>query len=138
MTDFDHRPVHDTEAIARHYTEKDGVPVRYVCTTALGDAAIAFDIFYRDTPHPEFGNRYFGIYDNPVHGRVCITNADEIEDYEFKCGVTEDDRLVYSQHRHDLVEVDGGALDGGRSYTRVIGDVGILNARVKDGMMYTL
>ena len=136
MTDFDHRPVHDIEAIAQHYTEKDGVPVRYVCTTALGDAAIAFDIFYRDTPHPKFGNRYFGIYDNPRDGRMYITNADEVEDYEFKCGVTEDDRLVYSRHRHDLVEVDGGALDGGRSYTRVIGDVGVLNARVKDGMMY--
>ena len=30
MTDFDHRPVHNIEAIAQHYTEKDGAPVRYV------------------------------------------------------------------------------------------------------------
>jgi len=138
MTDFDHRPVHNIEAIAQHYTEKDGAPVRYVCTTALGDAAIAFDIFYRDTPHPEFGNRYFGLFYDRIRDCMMIINAENVEDYEFKCGVTEDDRLVYSQHRHDLVEVDGGALDGGRSYTRVIGDVGVLNARVKDGIMYTV
>ena len=138
MSEFDHRPLYDTIHIAWWHTQKEETPVSYVCTTALDDGTIAADIFYRETPHPEFGNRYFGIYQNPCDLHVYIMNADKVEDFEFKCGVTEDDRLVYSQNRHDLVEVDGGAIDGGRSYVRVIGDVGVLNARVKDGKMVTL
>ena len=54
-----HEPHFDTEKIIEHYTKKDGVPVTYVCTSALGNEAQAMDIFFRETPHPEFGNRYF-------------------------------------------------------------------------------
>jgi hypothetical protein len=57
-----HNPLIDTDKVCKHYSEKDGVPIKYVCTSALGDEAQAMDIFYRDTPHPEFGNRYIGLY----------------------------------------------------------------------------
>jgi len=135
MIEFNHRPVHDIETIAQHYTEKDGVPVHYVCTTALGDAAIAFDIFYRDTPHPEFGNRYFGLYYDHIRDCMMIINAEDVEDYKFTCSLASNDQLVYSQHRHDMVQVYGGSLDGGRSYTRVSGKPNLFTARVKDGIM---
>ena len=140
MTEFNHRPLHDTKHIAEHYSQKDGMEVSYVCTTALNIASdtIPMDIFYRESSHPEFGNRYFGIYQNPIDDRMYITNADSVEDLEFTCAQMEDGQMAYSRHRHDLVEVDGGAIDGGRSYTRVIGDVGVLNARVKDGKMVAL
>jgi hypothetical protein len=114
-----HEPQIDTEKVCKHYTEKDGVPVKYVCTSALGDEAQAMDIFYRDTPHPEFGNRYMGIYYHPMSGNLMITNADSIEQAEF--GLIEDDAgdLQYSAHRHDYKKFENGnMIDGGRSYIK--------------------
>ena len=135
MAEFNHRPLYDTDAIAKYYSERDGVPVSYVCTTALNDGTIAADIFYRETPHPEFGNRYFGIYQNLWDPKLYITNADIVEDLEFVCSPASNEKLTYSQHRHDKVEVYGGALDGGRAYSRAIGHPNLFTARVKDGIM---
>ena len=116
-----HEPQFDTDKICKLYSEKDGVPVTYVCTSALGHEAQAMDIFYRDTPHPEFGNRYFGLYQNHS-GNIMITNADKVEDFEF--GLIEDDdgNLQYSAHRHDYKKFENGnMIDGGRAYIRSSG-----------------
>lgn len=83
-----HRPILDTAKVCEHYTAKDGVEVKYICTSALGGEAQAMDIYYRATPHPEFGNRYFGLYfrsTGPLdeQRQLCITNADRIEELEF-------------------------------------------------------
>ena len=134
---INHRPIFDTKRAEQLYSEKDGVPVTYVCTSALGNEAQAMDIFYRETPHPEFGNRYFGLYRNPdpaSDGTVMITNADKIEDAEF--GMVEvDDRLHYSQHRHDFYSVGEVSLDGGRAYFRRVGDMTVPSRwfKIKDG-----
>jgi len=114
-----HEPHFDTEKIIEHYTKKDGVPITYVCTSAPGDEAQAMDIFYRETPHPEFGNRYFGLYRNAMSGNLMIANADRIESVEF--GLVEDDTgdLQYSAHRHDYKRFENGnMIDGGRAYIR--------------------
>ena len=114
-----HEPLFDTQKICEHYSEKYGVPAKYVCTSALGDEAQAMDIFYRETPHPEFGNRYFGLYRNAMSGNLVITNADRIESVEF--GLIEDDdgNLQYSAHRHDYKRFENGnMIDGGRAYIR--------------------
>ena len=114
-----HEPLFDTDKVCEHYTQKDGVPVTYVCTSALGDEAQAMDIFYRETPHPEFGNRYFGLFRNALSGDLMITNADKIEQAEF--GLVEDDdgNLQYSAHRHDYKRFwNGNMIDGGRAYIR--------------------
>lgn len=117
-----HRPIFDVEKAARLYSEKDGVEVKYVCTSALGSEAQAMDIFYRATPHPEFGNRYFGLY-HSSRG-IMITNADKIEEAEF--GMKEvDGKWHYSQHRHDFYTVGDVSLDGGRAYFRVVGNVNL-------------
>lgn len=132
-----HRPLFDTKRVCELYSHKDGVPVKYVCTSALDSEAQAMDIFYRETPHPEFGNRYFGLYRNPdpaSDGTVMITNADKIEDAEF--GMVEvDNQLHYSQHRHDYYSVGDVAVDGGRAYFRRVGDMSIPAQffKVKDG-----
>ena len=92
-----HEPQFDTDKICEHYSKKDGVPITYVCTSALGDEAQAMDIFYRETPHPEFGNRYFGcyeIYDSFAGGSIFICNADKIEELEF--GLVEDDNADFT------------------------------------------
>ena len=125
MVSIHHRPILDTKRVCELYYAKDGVPVTYVCTSALGDEAQAMDIFYRETPHPEFGNRYFGLYRNPHFasgGTIMITNADKIESVEF--GMKEHNgEWHYSQHRHDFYTVGDVSLDGGRAYFRCVGNV---------------
>jgi hypothetical protein len=117
-----HNPIFDTDKISVIYTEKDGVPVKYVCTSSPNrSATYAADIFYRETPHPEFGNHYFALYVNPYgeDAQIMITNADKIEDLDFYM-VEVNDELHYSQHRHDFRGVGNGvAIDGGRDYFRV-------------------
>lgn len=131
-----HEPLFDTDKVCEHYSKKDGVPITYVCTSSLRDEAHAMDIFYRETPHPTFGNRYFGLYHNYFTGNLMITNADPIEQAEF--GLVEDDEgnLQYSAHRHDYKRFkNGNMIDGGRAYIRSSG-CKIYRYKVKDGRMY--
>jgi len=125
-----HRPLFDTDKICEHYSEKDGVPITYVCTTSLGGGTSSSDIFYRSTPHPDFGNRYFGItqldFGSDEDSRVLgIHNADKIEELEFDC-IFDGEQYHYSQHRWDFFSTKVGAIDGGRAYTRILGtDTGL-------------
>lgn len=114
-----HNPIFDTLKMEDHYSKKDGVDIKYVCTSAPNaNATYAADIFYRETPHPEFGNRYFGLYLH--YGKtVQIMNADTIEDLVFHCIEDEKGNLHYSAHRWDNKTLDNGnMIDGGRSYIR--------------------
>ena len=123
--DINHIPLFDTAKIEAHYTEKDGVEVKYVCTSATNEhAANAADIFYRAEPHPEFGNRYFGLYHDHMRGHMMITNADMIETLDF--GMIEGpEGWEYSQHRHDYRTVGDCAVDGGRAYFKRVGDLSV-------------
>lgn len=129
-----HTPLFDSEKIEKHYTERDGVDVKYVCTSALGAQDFAVDVFYRSTPHPEFGNRYFGIYRNmyAAGAQIMITNADVIEDLEFGMIADENGDYHYSAHRHDYKEVGDKMIDGGRAYIRS-GNHPVTPMKVKDG-----
>ena len=135
-----HEPQFDTNKICKHYSEKDGVAVKYVCTSALGGEAQAMDIFYRDTPHPEFGNRYFGLYYSTAtrliqKRHIMITNADRIEKQEFGLVQDDDGDLQYSAHRHDYKQFgNGNMIDGGRAYIKSSGCHVYMYA-VRDGKM---
>ena len=128
-----HEPLFESDKIEAHYSEQDGVPVKYVCTSALGGQDFAVDIFYRETPHPEFGNRYFGIYRNmyAAGAQIMITNADVIEELEFAMVRDEDGNYHYSAHRHDYKVIGNNMIDGGRAYARFSGVVEYF--KVKDG-----
>jgi len=131
-----HNPIFNTDKVAKLYSEKDGVPVTYVCTTELDPGnLVPVDVFYRETPHPEFGNRYFGLYRAVLTGDTMITNADRVEDHTFACVKDADGNLHYSQDRHDFISLDNGnIIDGGRAYVRTsICDV--FTYTVKDGIM---
>ena len=137
--DITHRPIFDTSRVEKLYSEKDGVPVKYVCTSAPNaHADYAADIFFRETPHPQHGNRYFGLYRNhhfAADGTVMITNADMIENLDFDM-VDVKGTLHYSQHRHDFYyPVEDMFIDGGRSYLRRGGNLGyeVKQLKVKDG-----
>jgi hypothetical protein len=119
-----HYPLFDTAKVAAHYTEKDGVEVTYICTSDLSASDVPFDIFYRATPHPEFGNRYFGLYISPRSGNLMITGADKIEEFEFGM-IDVDGKYYYSQSHHDYKVVGEKMIDGGREYIRCSGSVDV-------------
>ena len=129
-----HFPITNTDKVCYIYSAKDGVPINYVCTTDLNSDDSPADIFYREIPHPDFGNRYFAlrIYDNKAY----ISNADAIELLTF--GMVEDDEgdLQYSQFHHDYKGFgNGNMIDGGRNYTRSSGKV--IYYIVRDGDLTT-
>ena len=130
-----HHPRYDIEKIEQIYTEKDGVEVKYVCTTDLTASDMPMDIFYRATPHPEFGNRYFGLYWDSLRDSIMITSADVVESLEF--GMIEvDGKYHYSQSHHDYKVIEGKMIDGGRAYIKSSG--GAISMRVKNGKFYAV
>ena len=129
--DIKHPYQFDREKIESHYTEKDGVPVKYVCTTDLKASDVPVDIYYRSTPHPEFGNRYFGLYNDRTNDRMMICNADIVEDFEFGMIKDKENYWYYSCSHHDCIFVDGKMIDGGRQYIRSTGLDGVFT--IKDG-----
>lgn len=117
-----HNPNLDTDRVAQHYSERDGVPVTYVCTTDLKVSDCPVDIFYRETPHPKFGNRYFGLFSDPTTKGLMITNADMVEDFEFGCVENDEGELEYSESHHAYKSFENGnMIDGGRQYVRSAG-----------------
>jgi len=129
-----HEPLFNTAEVEKIYSERDGVDVKYVCTTDLRASDVPVDVFYRATPHPEFGNRYFGVYHDHFRGHTMITNADYVESLEFGM-IEEDGKYYYSQSHHDYKVLNNGKMiDGGRQYIRSSG--GAISMRIKDGKFY--
>jgi hypothetical protein len=123
-----HQPLFNTTTVEKHYSDTDGVPVKYVCTTQmLGKYPV--DIYYRSTPHPEFGNKYFGL-NSLFSGQIMVSDADSVQDLKFDTVVDNQGHHHYSRHTHDSNPV---GIDGGRSYTRTIGDVTVVTFTVVNG-----
>jgi hypothetical protein len=121
-----HYPITDISQVEQFYSEKDGVPVKHVCTTEFHDAIA--DVFYRETPHPEFGNKYFAVLFRNY--KPYIANADQVEDLSFGMVENDDGDLEYSQDRHDYKSFkNGNMIDGGRDYIRSSGKVKVFVVR---------
>ncbi len=113
-----HRPLFDREKTAKLFSEKDCVDVKYVCTTSLPGGYSPRDILYRETPHPEFGNRYLSL-SRDMLGQLVVANADAAEGITIDMAVDSHGDLHYSRYRHDCNWYEEGhAIDGGREYTR--------------------
>lgn len=125
-----HYPISNIKKVEELYSDKDGVPVKHVCTTEFGDSIV--DVFYRDTPHPKFGNRYFAVlFRNNV---PYIANADEVEKLTFGLVQNDNGDMEYSRSRHDYKQFkNGNMIDGGRDYIRSCGRVFVYV--VRDGKM---
>lgn len=129
-----HYPRFKTDKVCEIYAEKDGVDIKYVCTTDLRASDVPVDVFYRGTPHPEFGNRYFGLYWDNVRDAPMITNADIVEELQFGLIENDNGELEYSESHHDYKQfMNGNMIDGGRQYIRASGPVDVYV--VKDGEM---
>ena len=132
-----HRPVTNTKKAEELYSKKDGVPVKYVCTTGRGSSVEFGDVFYRGTPHPEFGNRYFILFYR--EHTLQIGDSDWVEDEEFVM-VEVNGEYHYSRGRHDFYTVGDVSIDGGRAYTRLVGNAShpTKTFKVKDGGFVTV
>ena len=130
---INHEPLFDVGIVTEHYSVKDGVPVTYVCTTDLNASDVPVDVYYRETAHPEFGNKYFGLYHDHVRGHLMITNADIVESFEFGM-IEEDGKYYYSQSHHDYKVVGNKMIDGGRQYIR--SSHGACTMYIKNGKFY--
>ena len=130
-----HEPLFDTAKVEEIYGRKDGCEVRYVCTSDLNASDVPCDIFYRAEPHPDYGNRYFGLYWDSIRDCLMITNADIVESFEF--GMIEvNGKYYYSQSHHDYKVVGDKMIDGGRAYVRSSGST--TNMRIADGKFYAV
>lgn len=129
--DIRHPSIFDKDKVIEHYSKKDGVEVKYVCTTDLLNSDVPADIFYRETPHPEFGNRYFGLFYHPIKKHLMITNADMVEDFEFGMIKDTENNWYYSASHHDCLFIEGKMIDGGRQYIRSTGLGGVF--KIKNG-----
>lgn len=123
--DIRHPTIFDKDKVVEHYSKKDGVEVKYVCTTDLLNSDVPADIFYRETPHPEFGNRYFGLFNHPIKKSLMITNADMVEGFEFGMIKDSDNSWYYSSSHHDCLFIEDKMIDGGRQYIRSTGLDGV-------------
>jgi len=126
-----HPTIFNKDVVTAHYTKKDGVPVQYVCTTDLTASDFPVDVYYRETPHPKFGNRYFGLYNDKTQDCMMITNADIVESLEFGMITDKDNYYYYSSSHHDCLFIDGKMIDGGREYIRSTGLEGVY--KIKNG-----
>jgi hypothetical protein len=111
-----HKPIFNTDKVAAHYSEKDGVEIKYICTTEFDKRPVC-DIFFRKTPHPTFGNRYFGLYHDDLSGKSFILDADCIDGDIFGM-IFDGEQWHYSSHRHDYIQIGDNIIDGGRDYIR--------------------
>ena len=122
-----HYPITNITQAEQLYSEKDRVTITYVCTTELSNGYIG-DIFYRDTPHPKFGNKYFALFFRD--DKLYIANADQVEDLTFGMVENDEGNLEYSQYRHDYKSFhNGNMIDGGRDYIRSSGKVKVFVVR---------
>ena len=132
---INHEPRVDTAKVEELYGRKDGCEIRYVCTSDLNASDVPCDIFYRAEPHPDYGNRYFGLYWDSIRDCMMITNADIIESFQF--GMIEvDAKYYYSRSHHDYKVVGDKMIDGGRAYVRSSGST--TNMRIADGKFYAV
>ena len=132
-----HYPKFNTDQVCEIYSDRDGVPVNYVCTTDLTASDVPVDIFYRFSPHPKFGNRYFGLYWDYYRDITMICNADMVEKDDFIFGMVENDNgeYEYSQSHHDYKTFENGnMIDGGRVYIK--SSYGAEIYKIKNGEFY--
>ena len=132
MLNIKHFPIFDTEAALEHYKTEGA---KYVCTTELKAYGIPVDVFYRHTPHPVYGNRYFGLYRDSFSNSIFICNADTVEELEFNVIDNGKGEWTYSQYAHDFLSWGEGYIDCGMGYTRVGGNPlpKVISLKVVDG-----
>lgn len=92
---------------------------KYIYETELQSDGPVGAIFYQENPPGNYSN-WFALYYN-LDKVLMITSAAEIIKTPVKAIKVGDDDWIYSHYTHHFCEKNGIAIDGGRSYTRLVG-----------------
>ena len=80
-------------------------------------------IFYTEEAHPQ-GSNYFALYvDRSLKDAPCFMITNGITATEPFEGIQIGDDVYYSHYRHHYKECGPVAIDGGRDYTKLVGDI---------------
>jgi len=115
---------------------------KYVCDTEYQGTPMS--VFYGATAHPLSHSRYMAFfhkvndpYATKLETTAYVMDGSFIEAQLIKGIVTDDDKIIYSRHRHDYFCHGEVCIDGGRDYTRIVGAIGNkhVNLWVRDGVL---
>jgi hypothetical protein len=101
------------EVIEKHYDAK------YIYETELIAGGPLGIIFYQENPPNNYSN-WLGLYKK--HGDLYVTSAEKIALQGVDAICVGDDEWIYSHYTHHFLEKNGIAIDGGRSYTKILGE----------------
>lgn len=100
---------------------------KYICETSIKDRNenwinIPVAVFWQDKAHPQ-GSNYFGIFFGHMNQlMICDAISATLESFT---GAVNGDEVIYSRYRHDYRQGNGFAIDGGRDYVKIVGDVNV-------------
>lgn len=77
-------------------------------------------VFYQPNPKPGHSN-WFAVYRDYMN-RFYVTKADATVAVPVTALKVSEEEYIYSHHRHHFLGRDGIAIDGGRDYTRIVGN----------------
>ncbi len=77
-------------------------------------------IFWQDERHPQ-GSNFFALH--YYHDGLLISNGAFILDQVIEGVLLPNGDVIYSRHVHDYCQYGDVAIDGGREYTRVVGNL---------------
>lgn len=103
--------------------------------TQRGWTEFPVDVFYVANPDRSKGHsNYFGLLYSMTEGSIVICDAATVFETPCSAVIAEDGEVLISRYRHDYREAGGVMIDGGRDYTRAMGDT--YTIVVKDGNFY--
>ena len=119
---------------------EDRYMAKYVYQTQLmgknGWSPILGAIFWQYNPPNDYDN-WLAVYIS-LEGKVMITSATDTAKHNVTALKVGEDEWIYSHNLHHFCEKNGLAIDGGREYTRLIGNDGFVTAEFKptlDGLV---
>jgi len=100
---------------------------------------ISAAIFYQPEPKPGHSH-WFAIHRNYL-GQMFVSDASTTVAVPVTAVQVAEDEYLYSHHRHHFLGRDGIAIDGGRDYTRLVGNISeaklVLLKATPDGLVIT-
>jgi len=79
-------------------------------------------IFYQESPNIKLGHSHWmGVYRNKINKHFVINAAPTIL-HPIAAVLSCDGEYTYSHHRHHFCQKNDIAIDGGRDYTRLVGN----------------
>lgn len=77
-------------------------------------------IYWQETPPVEGYSHYFAFYRKPTGGWFIASGESATEQFD---GIVVNGVFHHSAHRHDYNDVGPVAIDGGRDYARLVGNM---------------